>query len=240
VAGVRERQSSAAHVPAKTITYRVVVESERVGRPPQTGLVEEVLSREPPRYRIRWDNGRTSRLAPAAGVARIEPIEKRRKGGDTMSQLVPERRSTAAPERWEPLGELEQMTERMRRMIDQTFGRFGSPGRAVEGAGWVPFVDIEEQDDAFVVEAELPGVKLEDVNVELIGNELMITGELKERERKGIIRRRTRRTGQFEYRVGLPEAVDAEAVEAKLHDGVLTVRAPKSQRAQRRTVDVKS
>jgi HSP20 family protein len=155
-----------------------------------------------------------------------------------MSQLLPERRSRLVPERWEPLGELDQMTERMRRMLDQTFGGLGwlSP---VEAGGWSPLVDIEETDDAYVLEAELPGVKREDVSIELVGNELAIAGEVKERARKGALRRQARRTGRFEYRVGLPNQVDAAKVEASLKDGVLNVRVPKSERAQRRKIELK-
>jgi HSP20 family protein len=156
-----------------------------------------------------------------------------------MSQLVPERRSRLAPDRWEPLSEFEQMTERMRRMLDQTFGGLGWAA-PLETGGWSPLVDIEETDDAYVVEAELPGVKRDDVNIELVGNELAITGEAKQRERKGALRRQTRRTGRFEYRVGLPEHVDPEKVEANLKEGVLSVRVPKSERAQRRKIEVKS
>lgn len=157
-----------------------------------------------------------------------------------MSQLLPERRSTAAPERWQPLGELEQVAERMRRMLDQTFGSFGWPSQALEREGWSPLVDIEETDDAYVLEAEVPGVKPEDVDIELVGNELVIAGEIKQREREGTVRRRTRRTGRFEYRFGLPGQVDAERIEASLHDGVLSVRVPKSERALRRRIEVKA
>ena len=77
------------------------------------------------------------------------------------------------------------------------------------GEKWVPAVDIEETDEGFVVEAELPGVKREDVTVELRDNELMLHGETKQRERTGILRRQTRRTGQFDYRVMLPGEVDS-------------------------------
>jgi HSP20 family protein len=157
-----------------------------------------------------------------------------------MSQLLPERRAAAAPERWEPLSELEQVTERMRRMLDQTFGGFGWPSQLIEREGWSPLVDVEETDDAFVFEAELPGVKREEVNIELVGNELAITGEIKEREPKGHVRRRARRTGRFDYRVSLPAQVDPEQIEASLAEGVLTVRVPKSERAQRRRIEVKS
>ena len=156
-----------------------------------------------------------------------------------MSQLLPEQRSRLAPERWEPLSELEQVAERMRRMLDQTFGSFDWPSPE-EARGWSPLVDIEEADDAYVVEAELPGVKREDVNIELVGNELTITGEVKEREHKGALRRQTRRTGRFAYRVGLPAQVGAENIEARLSDGVLTVRVPKAERAQRKKIEVKS
>lgn len=157
-----------------------------------------------------------------------------------MSQVLPERRSQDAPERWEPLNELEQVTERMRRMLEQTFGGFGWPSSLRDREGWSPLVDVEETDDAYVVEAELPGVKRQDVNVELVGNELTITGEIKERERKGTVRRRSRRTGRFEYRVSLPNQVDTEKIEANLTEGVLTVRVPKSERASRRRIEVQA
>jgi HSP20 family protein len=157
-----------------------------------------------------------------------------------MSQNLPERRSTPVAERWEPLSEFEHVTERMRRMLEQTFRGFGLPSSLTDGAEWSPLVDIEETDDGYVVEAELPGVDRKNVNVELVGNELTITGEVKEPERKGTVRRRTRRTGRFEYRVSLPGQVDAEKIEARLADGVLTVRVPKSERAQRRQIEVKA
>jgi HSP20 family protein len=151
-----------------------------------------------------------------------------------MSQLLPERSRTGS-EGPGPLSELGQLNERMRRMLEQTFG-----GMLDEPAGWVPAVDIEELEDAYVVEAEVPGVKREDVNIEVSGNELTISGEIKVREREGIIRRRTRRVGEFEFRVVLPNEVNAEGIDAKLNDGVLTVRIPKAERAQRRRIEVKS
>jgi HSP20 family protein len=153
-----------------------------------------------------------------------------------MSQLVPERRWAPRQER-SPFADLDQLGERMRRMLEQTFGDF-TPA-LTEAAGWVPAVDVEEQDDAYVVEAEVPGIKREDVNIELVGNELAITGEMKEKERKGVLRRRTRRVGRFEFRVTLPNQVDPEKIDAKLADGVLTVRVPKAERAQRRQIEIK-
>jgi HSP20 family protein len=155
-----------------------------------------------------------------------------------MSNFLAERRSSGQPQRYEPFSELEQVNERMRRLLEQTLGGFGAPSSS--GAGWSPFVDIEETDEAYVIEAELPGVKREDVNIELVGNEVTITGELKERERKGLLRRQTRRVGRFDYRVTLPDQVDRDKIDADLKEGVLTVRVPKAERAQRRRIEVKS
>jgi HSP20 family protein len=156
-----------------------------------------------------------------------------------MSNVLRERRSSGGLQRWEPFSELEQVNERMRRLLEQTLGQFGAPLSAEAGA-WSPLVDIEETDDFYVVEAELPGVKREDAHIELVGNELTITGEIKERERKGVVRRQTRRTGRFDYRVTLPDQVDGDNVDANLKDGVLTLRVPKAERAQRRRIELKS
>jgi len=56
----------------------------------------------------------------------------------------------------------------MRRLLEQAFGGFGLPS-SIQTGGWSPLVDIEEADDAYVVEAELPGVKKDDVNIEFVG-----------------------------------------------------------------------
>jgi HSP20 family protein len=156
-----------------------------------------------------------------------------------MSQTRSERRRpSSALERWQPFStDVQELNERMRRLLDETFGGYGRS--LFVGESWSPPVDIEEQDDAYVVEAEVPGVKRQDVDVELIGNDLTISGELKEQERKGIVRKQTRRTGRFEYHVRLPEQVSAGGVDAKLDDGVLSVRLPKAEKAQRKQIEIK-
>ena len=156
-----------------------------------------------------------------------------------MSQVLPERRSEGETQRYEAGSDLEQVSERLRRMLDQTFVGFALPSLVTAMAAWSPPVDIEEHDDAYVVEAEMPGIDRKDVNIELVGNELTITGEIKERERKGVLRRRTRKVGRFDFRVTLPEQVDPDGIDAKLDGGVLTVRIPKAQQAQRRQVEIK-
>jgi HSP20 family protein len=136
---------------------------------------------------------------------------------------------------WDPLREFEDLTGQMNSLFESAFGRFPMFATVT---GWVPAVDIEETDDAFVVEAELPGVKREDIQVELREGDLIISGELKERERVGVLRRRTRRTGQFSYCVFLPGETDAEKISASLADGVLTVTVPKGTQGKSHKVEV--
>ena len=131
----------------------------------------------------------------------------------------------ATIERWEPFREL----------LEGVMVAAGAPEQL-----WTPRVDIEETEDTWIVEAELPGVKRQDVDIEVRDGEVVISGEIKERERVGILRRRTRRMGKFEYRVSVPSDVDGEKIEANLEEGILTVRIPKPERVQPRKVEVKS
>src|SRR5690606_26044133 len=101
-----------------------------------------------------------------------------------------------------------------------------------------PLADVEETDDAYVVELDLPGVKRGDVDVEVDGRRLSVRGERKERERAGILRRRERTVGRFAYEVTLPGDVDADGVEARLDDGVLSVRLPKPEHDRRRRIPI--
>ena len=93
----------------------------------------------------------------------------------------------------------------------------------------MPAADVVETDSAYVIEVELPGVRREDVDVNLNGNELVVTGEVKERKREGLFRRRARRVGEFELRVTLPGYLRDGDIEASLAHGVLTVYVPKAE-----------
>jgi HSP20 family protein len=140
-----------------------------------------------------------------------------------------------APARWEPLRELEELTDQMGQLMGGVL-----PASLADVNAFRPPVDIEETEDAWIVEAEVPGAAREDVDVETREGEIHISGEIKERERTGILRRRTRRVGRFELRVVLPGQIDAENVDAKLDDGILRVRIPKSERSRPRRVQVGS
>jgi HSP20 family protein len=128
--------------------------------------------------------------------------------------------------------ELDDLCDRLAALWERGFG--GVADR------WLPSADLEETDDAWQLEVELPGIRDDDVDVELDDRVLTVSGEVQEKERSGILRRRTRRVGAFHYAVTLPGDVDAEHVDARLRDGVLTVRVPKSPGTERRHIRISS
>jgi HSP20 family protein len=133
--------------------------------------------------------------------------------------------------RWDPFRELDELYQRMNHLWDTGVGTDGVDK-------WVPLADIEETDDAYTIDMELPGVKDGDINIEVNGRELTVTGEIKEKERAGILRRRTRKVGEFVYSVTMPSEIDDSNVTAMLEDGILTIRVPKSQRGKSRRIAV--
>ena len=131
---------------------------------------------------------------------------------------------------WDPFRELDELAERVNSLWESGFG--GAIDR------WSPLADVEESEDAYTVEMDLPGVPRDDIDIQLVDRALTVTGEVKEKERTGVLRRRTRRVGQFYYSVTLPGDVDADNVEARLHDGVLTLRVPRSAEAKPRRIAI--
>lgn len=115
---------------------------------------------------------------------------------------------------------------------------FGQLTRWTNSVTWAPRADVSETEERYLIELDLPGVRREDVTIDLTGDELAITGEIAGREREGVFHRRTRRTGRFSYRVTLPRDVDGGKIEATMTDGVLTVRVPKSENAKPRRIAV--
>jgi HSP20 family protein len=143
---------------------------------------------------------------------------------------LPAVRSSAPLDRWgprDPFGEFENL-------VASLLGRVAGDTTRT----WAPPAEVSETEDAYLVEVDLPGVRRGDISIDLAGSELSISGELKERERQGLLRYRTRRVGQFAYRVSLPQDVDGDRVEANLVDGVLTVRAPKAEASRPRRIEV--
>jgi HSP20 family protein len=131
-------------------------------------------------------------------------------------------------EAWDPWADFAQIWERMRPLAEQ--GGETAPGE------WVPLAETEDTGDTYVVRAELPGFQRDDIHVEMRGDELYITGEMRQEDKRENALRR--RTGRFSYRTSLPGDADTEKIDAKLADGVLTVRVPKSAPARSRKIEI--
>lgn len=102
----------------------------------------------------------------------------------------------------------------------------------------LPHADVEESDEAYVLDIELPGVRRDDVSVEVTQGRVVVTGERRERRRVGLLRHRTRTTGRFRFAASLPVELDPDGVTATLDDGLLTLTVPKAARARRRRISI--
>ena len=134
---------------------------------------------------------------------------------------------------YDPLQEMEHLHQRMNALVGTVLG-----APPVGDGAWTPLADITETDDAYLVDIDLPGVDRKDLNVEVAGSELRVSGQIVAKEKVGWLRHRTRRVGQFAYQTLLPGEVDTEHITANLADGVLTVRVPKTEAAWPRRITV--
>jgi HSP20 family protein len=151
--------------------------------------------------------------------------------------MLPARRIGHSPTVIDPTREFEDIYDRMGQLMNVAFGDIGLTTLA--DIPWAPLADLSENDNAYLVHVELPGVRKDQIDVQMQDRELVISGEIKEAE-NGRRHRSTRRTGRFEYRTYLPGEVKADQVSAQLADGVLTVTVPKSEAAKPRRIEVKA
>ena len=149
--------------------------------------------------------------------------------------MLPTRRSMRNRSLADPTREFEDIYRRMGELMNAGFSDFAL---ALSGdAPWIPSAEESETEDAYVVRVEVPGVRTDQLKVQVTDRELTITGEIKETE-NGHRRRSSRRTGQFEYRTMLPGEIMADQVKAELADGLLTVTLPKAEEAKPNRVQV--
>lgn len=130
-------------------------------------------------------------------------------------------------------------------MRDELDGLFESPWTELARtsqllSGWTPALDILEDKDNFIVRAELPGMKREDIDVSLQDGALSISGErkLEKKFEEAEVYRTERFFGKFQRTVSLPAAVAADKVKAQYKDGVLTITLPKTEEAKPKQIDV--
>jgi HSP20 family protein len=140
-----------------------------------------------------------------------------------------------------PMADLMRLREAMSHLSQPSMG----PGNGEEGAWgqatWMPPVDIYETEDAFVLEAELPGFTREDVEIELVENRLTLRGERKPPSavKEEQYRRHERAYGRFERAFLLPAVIDRDHVTAEMHHGVLTLRLPKNDLAKPKRIPIR-
>jgi HSP20 family protein len=143
--------------------------------------------------------------------------------------------------KWDPLRELEEMSDRLNRMFTRPAIARGNGKELLTVADWVPTVDISETELEYLIKAELPEVKKEDVKVTLEDGVLTIQGERKyEKEEKGKRFHRVERSyGSFVRSFTLPEEIDDSNVKAEFKDGMLNLHLPKSEKARPKAIEVK-
>jgi len=141
--------------------------------------------------------------------------------------------------RWEPARELHTIQQEMNRLFGSAFDAQAG-GESNGGARWIPAMDLVEEEDHFVLSADLPGVDEDDISVELEDNVLSISGQRRsqrEKRREGYYRIE-RAAGKFSRSLTLPEGIDPDGIQASFEKGVLVVRVPKPEERKPRRVAI--
>lgn len=135
--------------------------------------------------------------------------------------------------RWEPFAELGELRSRFDRMFDDLFDG--------HERNWMPAIDVERRNGSLVVRADVPGIKPEEVEIEVENDILTVSGKHEERkeDKNRHFLRRERRYGSFSRSLALPAGVDAKKIKASTHDGVVEVTIPMPSEPEKRKVEIK-
>ncbi len=145
-------------------------------------------------------------------------------------------------EKWDPFREMDEMHKRLSTFLSHSPFRWENGGdESLTVSQWAPLVDIIEDDKEYLIKAELPDLKREEVNVTVENGVLTITGERKmEKEEKGRKFHRVERSyGSFRRSFELPENADMNKVNAEFKDGLLQVHVHKDEKAKPKAIEVK-
>jgi HSP20 family protein len=134
--------------------------------------------------------------------------------------------------RWDPFEELTELRSRFDRMFDEL-------NRGGEQA-WRPAIDVVRHNDNVVLRADVPGIKPDEVKIEVEDDILTVSGQHQEskKEKDGNFVRRERRSGSFSRSMALPPGVDAKEIKATTHDGVVEVTIPLPGEAKKQKVEI--
>ena len=142
--------------------------------------------------------------------------------------------------RWNPTASFVPYRDPFARLFEGFLGEAVAPSEDVSNRTWMPAVNIRETDPAFFVEAELPGMTKENIDITLENNILKLSGE--RRFEKDVSEKNYHRVerayGNFLRTFSLPSEVDAEGVKASFKDGVLTIEIPKAEQAKPRKIAI--
>jgi HSP20 family protein len=141
----------------------------------------------------------------------------------------------SAVERSDPLSVLDDFAGYMNRMM----GPYPSVDMAEQT--WTPPVDMSENDKEYHIDIEAPGVRREDLDIDITGQELAVSGRYRSEDHHegNDVRRSSRRSGQFDYTVRLPHTIDADKANAELKDGVLCIVVPKKASKEQKKITIK-
>lgn len=142
--------------------------------------------------------------------------------------------------RWDPIREMDQYFSRP---LAGFMGRWPRLPTETEDevSAWAPTLDVSETDSEYLVRADLPAVKKEDVSVTIDNDVLTIAGERKfeKEEKSGKVHRRESFRGTFSRSLSLPDNANASGIRAESKDGVLTVHVPKTKTERTRAIEIK-
>ncbi len=137
--------------------------------------------------------------------------------------------------RWDPWKDLRDEIDRV---FDSFFGRY--PVSSEHEGYYVPAIDVEETENEYIVKAELPGLKKDDIKISLREDSITISGERKkEKEEKGKTYHRVEMAyGKFVRTIQLPEEIQPDKAKAEYKNGILTVTLPKSEKAKPKEIEI--
>ena len=139
--------------------------------------------------------------------------------------------------RWDPFQDMLSLREAMNQLMEESFVR---PNGARSGQSFAPALDLSETKDGYFVEAALPGLKPEDLEITVENNVLTIKGETRQEseDKQRNYHRVERRFGSFQRSITLPNTVKADAIKAELAHGVLKLEIPKAEEVKPRKISV--
>ncbi len=139
---------------------------------------------------------------------------------------------------WPGFGRLTSLRDEIDRLFEEPLATLAHSSHLL--SGWTPALDLYEDNDKFVLKAELPGMKKEDIELSLHDGSLSISGERKDQteHKEAEVYRAERFFGRFQRTVTLPTPVAADKVNAQYKDGILTVTLPKTEEAKPKQIEV--